>query len=253
MLHFIFRIPSADSRSCSIHVLQSCGERFWLCLLPSYVCRAVRRHLRRTEGKKLFFLIVLHLSPSQLEFMLSVDFVSWDCSKVIIGWNRLNKCDRSQYSGVGTSQASVQEFFWLPLFRVTFPNQIYQGEGCQMRALKPEVRSSGGAGWGLLRQALTQGQEHAVGAKLCSEMMQSSKCRSIWGPRTRDFAVFRKGLEKDKKEQKRAFVLDLTVEVGKAARCSILRLHWRPQGIWSFLDLFFWMREVCASLGSFLA
>lgn len=87
------RIPSADAQSCSIYVLQSRGEMFCLCHLPSFVCRAVRKYLRRKEGKQLFFIIELHLLPSELEFMLSVDFVSWGCSKDIIGWNGLNRCD----------------------------------------------------------------------------------------------------------------------------------------------------------------
>lgn len=104
------------------------------------------RRLRRTEGKQLFFLIVLHLLPSQLEFMLSVDFVSWDCRRAIIGWNRLNKCDRSQYSAVGDITSVSAGIFWLSLFCGTFPNPIYQGKGCQMQALNPQVLSSGGAG-----------------------------------------------------------------------------------------------------------
>lgn len=86
-LGFMFYIISQNS-FCRCSGLQYiCPSIMWenvLTLSPAILCVGLWGSTWEEQRAKLFFLIVLRLLPSELEFMLSVDFVSWDCSKDIM-------------------------------------------------------------------------------------------------------------------------------------------------------------------------
>lgn len=96
---------------------------------------------------------------------------------------------------------------------ITFCNLSYLiilEQGCQMQT---EV-------WGLqlcylclglLHWILTQGQEYSTIAQVFSVMKQSRKCRYIWGPWIRAFAVFHKYLKKERTGK--VFVPGLAIEI----------------------------------------